>query len=64
MATSISLRLLPGGLLLAFGIYAVVVAPAVITGDVLVAGAVLIAGAKISYSIDQFRKTFEDRQSA
>lgn len=64
MATGFNRRLLPGGLLLAFGIYAVAMAPAVITADVLVAGAVLIAGAKISDSIDEFRKTFEDRQSA
>ena len=32
--------------------------------DLLVAGAVLISGGKISHSIDQFRQSFEDRQSA
>jgi hypothetical protein len=53
MASDIRQLLLPGRLLLTLGFL-----------FFLVSGAVLIAGVKISYSIDQFRKSFEDRQSA
>jgi hypothetical protein len=68
METGIKQLLLPGRILLTFGFlfffFAASQNAAIVGGDFLVAGAVLIAGVKISYSIDQFRKAFENRQSA
>jgi hypothetical protein len=68
MASDIRQLLLPGRLLLTLGflffLYALANNAALVSCDFLVSGAVLIAGVKISYSIDQFRKSFEDRQSA
>jgi len=67
METGIKQLLLPGRLLLTFGFlfffFAASQNAAIVGCDFLVAGTVLIAGVKISYSIDQFRKSFEDRHA-
>ncbi|MFT4557284.1 MAG: hypothetical protein ACI93T_000904 [Porticoccaceae bacterium] len=67
METGIKQLLLPGRLLLTFGLLLFLFAAsqnaAIVGCDPLIAGAILIAGVKISYSIDQFRKAFEDRHA-